>query len=294
MDVVANLTGGQSMSKRYLEMATGRLDAMEKFNEEDRISNIWKDVFTDANGNFYMPTSKRDAAERAAKTGARPAVIKDIFGSVPDVKKKAQYHRVDPNDPTKWENKRFDPDEEPSEEWITGASRSASPDTEDIYTSRLNEWERLRGTNPRLAQAYGRMVGLVEKDPKGVSPSRWTSILQGDIQGSDPTIQLPEGETATSFIMKWLTQPEVEYVDPITEETKKMPGYPALTGQKATKEEIAEATGATTATGDVAVDTGGEETVKEFANEAEAEAALAAGQIKKGELIIIGTRRATA
>ena len=264
MDVVANLTGGTSMSKRYLEMATGRLEQMEKFNEEERISNIWREVFTDANGNFYMPKTKREAAERAGKTGARPAVIKDIFGSVPDVKKKVQYHRVDPNDPTKWENKRFDPDEEPSEEWITGASRTTSPDTEDIYTSRLNEWERLRGTNPRLAQAYGRMVGAVEKDPKGVSPSRWTSILQGDIQGSDPTIQLPEGETATSFIMKWLTQPEVEYVDPITEETKKMPGYSGLTGQKATKEEIAEATGATTAT------------TPEYASRAEAKSAIIA------------------
>ena len=264
MDVVANLTGGQSMSKRYLEMATGRLDAMEKFNEEDRISNIWKDVFTDANGNFYMPKNKREAAERAAKTGARPAVIKDIFGSVPDVKKKAQYHRVDPNDPTKWENKRFDPDEEPSEEWITGASRTTSPDTEDIYTGRLKEWDRLRGTNPELARAYGRMIGAVQKDPKGVSPSRWTSILQGDIQGSDPTIQLPEGVTATSFIMKWLTNPEVEYVDPISGDPKKMPGYTALTGQKATKEEIAEATGATTAT------------TPEYASRAEAKSAIIA------------------
>jgi hypothetical protein len=291
MDVVANLTGGQSMSKRYLEMATGRLEQMEKFNEEERISNIWREVFTDANGNFYMPTSKRDAAERAAKTGARPAVIKDIFGSVPDVKKKVQYHRVDPNDPTKWENKRFDPDEEPSEEWITGASRSASPDTKDIFLTRLNKLQEMRDAGlTDLANSYERIIGADEKGYKDLSPSRWSSILQGDIQGASPTIELPQGQTATGFIMKWLTQPEVEYVDPNDPEgpKKKLPGYPSLAGRKATKEEIAEATGG------VAADTSGKETVKEFANEAEAEAALAAGQIEKGELIIIGTRRATA
>ena len=251
MDVVANLTGGQSMSKRYLEMATGRLDAMEKFNEEERISNIWREVFTDANGNFYMPKTKREAAERAGKTGARPAVIKDIFGSVPDVKKKVQYHRVDPKDPTKWENKRFDPDVEPSEEWITGASRSTSPQTEDIYLGRLNKLQEMRDAGlTELANSYERMIGADAKGHKDLSPSRWSSILQGDIQGANPTIELPQGQTATGFIMKWLTQPEVEYVDPNDPDgpKKKLPGYPSLAGRKATEAEIAEATGATTAT----------------------------------------------
>ena len=247
MDVVANLTGGQSMSKRYLEMATGRLEQMEKFNEEERISNIWREVFTDANGNFYMPKTKREAAERAGKTGARPAVIKDIFGSVPDVKKRDQYFRVNPNDKTKWEIIR--PEEDPGEGWVRGTPTARAPlSDKDIYMERFEDWQELEKTNPELAKAYGRMIGAVEKDPKGVSPSRWTSILQGDIQGSDPTIQLPEGETATSFIMKWLTQPEVEYIDPISGDAKKMPGYSGLTGQAATEAEIAEATGATTAT----------------------------------------------
>ena len=247
MDVIANLTGGQSMSKRYLEMATGRLEQMEKFNEEERISNIWREVFTDANGNFYMPKTKREAAERAGKTGARPAVIKDIFGSVPDVKKRDQYFRVNPNDKTKWEIIR--PEEDPGEGWVRGTPTARAPlSDKDIYMERFEDWQELEKTNPKLAKAYGRMIGAVEKDPKGVSPSRWTSILQGDIQGSDPTIQLPEGETATSFIMKWLTQPEVEYIDPISGDAKKMPGYSGLTGQAATEAEIAEATGATTAT----------------------------------------------
>jgi len=247
MDVVANLTGGQSMSKRYLEMATGRLEQMEKFNEEERISNIWREVFTDANGNFYMPKTKREAAERAGKTGARPAVIKDIFGSVPDVKKRDQYFRVNPNDKTKWEIIR--PEEDPGEGWVRGTPTARAPlSDKDIYMERFEDWQELEKTNPKLAKAYGRMIGAVEKDPKGVSPSRWTSILQGDIQGSDPTIQLPEGETATSFIMKWLTQPEVEYIDPTSGDAKKMPGYSGLTGQAATEAEIAEATGATTAT----------------------------------------------
>jgi hypothetical protein len=247
MDVVANLTGGKSMSSRYIQMATGRLDATDKFNEEERISNIWKEVFSDAEGNFYMPKTKREAAERAAKTGAQPKLISSIFGSVPEAKKKDQYFRVNPNDKTKWEIIR--PDEDPGKGWVRGTPTARAPlSDKDIYMERFEDWQELEKTNPELAKAYGRMIGAVEKDPKGVSPSRWTSILQGDIQGSDPTIQLPEGETATSFIMKWLTQPEVEYVDPISGDAKKMPGYSGLTGQTATEAEIAEATGATTAT----------------------------------------------
>ena len=263
MDVVANLTGGKSMSSRYIQMATGRLDATDKFNEEERISNIWKEVFSDAEGNFYMPKTKREAAERAARTGAQPKLISSIFGSVPETKKKDQYFRVNPNDKTQWEIIR--PDEDPGKGWVRGTPTARAPlSDKDIYMERFEDWQELEKTNPELAKAYGRMIGAVEKDPKGVSPSRWTSILQGDIQGSDPTIQLPEGETATSFIMKWLTQPEVEYVDPISGDAKKMPGYSGLTGQTATEAEIAEATGATTATGDVTVDTSGEETREEY------------------------------
>ena len=263
MDVVANLTGGKSMSSRYIQMATGRLDATDKFNEEERISNIWKEVFSDAEGNFYMPKTKREAAERAARTGAQPKLISSIFGSVPETKKKEQYFRVNPNDKTQWEIIR--PDEDPGKGWVRGTPTARAPlSDKDIYMERFEDWQELEKTNPELAKAYGRMIGAVEKDPKGVSPSRWTSILQGDIQGSDPTIQLPEGETATSFIMKWLTQPEVEYVDPISGDAKKMPGYSGLTGQTATEAEIAEATGATTATGDVTVDTSGEETREEY------------------------------
>ena len=247
LNLIAVMTGGESQAAAFIEAKTAELEMIDKFDEEERITNIWREVFTDANGNPYMPKDKREAAERAGKTGARPAVIKDIFGAVPDVKKRDQYFRVNPNDKTKWEIIR--PEEDPGEGWVRGTPTARAPlSDKDIYMERFEDWQKLEKTNPELAKAYGRMIGAVEKDPKGVSPSRWTSILQGDIQGSDPTIQLPEGETATSFIMKWLTQPEVEYIDPISGDAKKMPGYSGLTGQTATEAEIAEATGATTAT----------------------------------------------
>jgi len=292
MDVVANLTGGQSMSKRYLEMATGRLDAMEKFNEEDRISNIWKDVFTDANGNFYMPKTKREAAERAAKTGARPAVIKDIFGSVPDVKKKAQYHRVDPKDPTKWEHQRFEVEPD-TDDWIAGKAGSRSPVEGEIASiEALNHLRKLEDEGSPYADEYANIINA-RRDGRQVAVGTGITLFNKQIE--DGIYTIPEGENSFTMLQKFLSLPEVTLMQEGPEGLVKVvvPGWSAITGQKPSKAEIAEATGATTATGDVTVDTSGEETVKgTFANEAEAEGALAAGKIKKGDLIIIGGREA--
>ena len=286
LDAIAALTGGESRSKQYLEMATGRLNEIDKFDEEERISNIWREVFTNDEGKFDMPSSKSEAGRRAAQLGASPKTIKDIFGSVSEEKKRDQYFKVDPNDPTKWEIKRFDSD--PGEEWIRGTPTATSPvkDKSTYHIKNLRHWEELKKNDPELADSFGRQIGAIPRD-KTITPSKWASIIAQDI--ANDRILLPEGMTGTEFIQQFLTQDEVEYLD--SEENKKtMPGYNKWTGQQASKDEVESAV---KDSGGEEEKEEGEETVKgTFANEAEAEGALAAGKIKKGDLIIIGNRKA--
>ena len=287
MDVVANLTGGQSMSKRYLEMATGRLEQMEKFNEEERISNIWREVFTDANGNFYMPKTKREAAERAGKTGARPAVIKDIFGSVPDVKKKVQYHRVDPKDPTKWEHKRFEADEDVPDEWISGKAGSKSPEAEEIASIKAFNFLRdLEARNSPHADEYASIINARRGD-KRIATGTGITFFNSMI-GDDGQYTLPEGENNFSMLQKFLSLPEVTLItqnEDGDDVEVVVPGWSAITGKKLSEKEITKAIGKKTDE----PDTGSE---KSYASEADFMARAESEGVKSGDWVIInGIRR---
>ena len=286
LDAIAALTGGESRSKQYLQMATGRLNEIDKFDEEERISNIWREVFTNDEGKFDMPSSKSEAGRRAAQLGASPKTIKDIFGSVSEEKKRDQYFKVDPNDSTKWEIKRFDSD--PGEEWIRGTPTATSPvkDKSTYHIKNLRHWEALKKTDPELADSFGRQIGAIPRD-KTITPSKWASIIAQDI--STGRIELPAGMTGIQFIQDFLTNDEVEYVGE-DGETTTLPGYNKWMGKQPTKDEVESAV---KESGSEEKEEEGEETVKgTFANEAEAEGALAAGKIKKGDLIIIGNRKA--
>ena len=137
LDIIAQLTGGKSRSKEYLKMATTKLDAVDQFDQEQRVSNIWKQVFTGTNGQFYMPKNKREAAERAHFFGGDPTTVKNIFGSVPEKTGKVQYYRQDPKDPTKWQHQRFT--EDPGPTWIAGHARSETPGGDKLLADRKME-----------------------------------------------------------------------------------------------------------------------------------------------------------
>jgi len=234
LDAIAALTGGESRSKQYLQMATGRLDAIDKFDEEERVSNIWREVFTNDEGKFDMPASKTEAARRAAQLGASPKTIKDIFGSISEEKKRDQYFKVDPNDPAKWEIKRFDSD--PGEEWIRGTPTATSPvkDKSTYHIKNLRHWESLKKTDPELADSFGRQIGAIPRD-KTITPSKWASIIAQDI--STGRIELPAGMTGIQFIQDFLTNDEVEYVGE-DGKTTTLPGYNKWMGKQPTKDEV--------------------------------------------------------
>jgi len=243
LNLIAVMTGGESQAAAFIEAKTAELKMIDKFDEEERITNIWKEVFTDANGNPYMPKSKREAAERAGRTGARPEVIKDIFGAVPEAKEKKQYHRVDPKDPTKWEHKRFPAGEDVPDEWVSGKAGSKSPAEGDIASiEALKYLQKLENENSPYADEYANIINA-RRAGKQVATGTGVSFFNKMIE--EGTYTLPEGENNFSILQKFLSLPEVtlmqETADGLVEVV--VPGWSTITGQTPSKIEIAEATG---------------------------------------------------
>ncbi len=57
LEAIAQLTGGKSMSGYYIKMATLKMDAAEKFDEEARMQGIWNETFFDNKGKFRQGMS---------------------------------------------------------------------------------------------------------------------------------------------------------------------------------------------------------------------------------------------
>tara|TARA_R110000824_G_scaffold401469_1_gene612271 strand:+ start:508 stop:2574 length:2067 start_codon:yes stop_codon:yes gene_type:complete len=83
LNLIAVMTGGESQAAAFLESKMAEFDQLELFDQEARLNNQWREVFTDAEGNFYMPKSQEEAAERGAKAGFSPKEMKQLFTAVP-------------------------------------------------------------------------------------------------------------------------------------------------------------------------------------------------------------------
>ena len=80
LDAIAAITGGTSKASQYIERASQKLEMMTKFDQEERLYKIWRDVYYDQDGNYDPPASKKEAAERARRLGASPEETNKIYG----------------------------------------------------------------------------------------------------------------------------------------------------------------------------------------------------------------------
>jgi hypothetical protein len=80
LNAMAQLTGGQSQANAYIRMATSKMDAIAKYDEESRLQQIWKNVFF-FGGEFNRPTDYQEAYDRAIKLGATPKEAQEIASS---------------------------------------------------------------------------------------------------------------------------------------------------------------------------------------------------------------------
>ena len=83
MNAVAQLTGGTSQADAYVKFATGKLDAIEKFDQEDRLQGAWKSIMFNEDGTFNPPAGYGEALERASKLGVSPKEAKAFSALFP-------------------------------------------------------------------------------------------------------------------------------------------------------------------------------------------------------------------
>ena len=83
LDSIAKLTGGTSQGGSWAEMAIAELDAVEKFDSEERLHNQWKALFFNENGDYNPPKNRKEAMERGGKLGYTADQMKDIMSVFP-------------------------------------------------------------------------------------------------------------------------------------------------------------------------------------------------------------------
>ena len=83
LDSIAKLTGGKSQGGTWAQMAIAELDAIEKFDSEERTHNQWKALFFNEDGTYNPPKNRKDAIERGGKLGYTADQMKDILTVFP-------------------------------------------------------------------------------------------------------------------------------------------------------------------------------------------------------------------
>jgi len=86
LDGVAQLTGGKSQGTAWSNAAVAELDAMEKFDSEERLHKQWKALFFREDGTYDPPKNRKEAMERGGKLGYSPTQMKDILSIFPKSK----------------------------------------------------------------------------------------------------------------------------------------------------------------------------------------------------------------
>ena len=79
LDSIAKLTGGTSQGGSWAQMAIAELDAVEKFDSEERVHQQWKALFFREDGTYDPPKNRKEAMERGGKLGYTADQMKDIL-----------------------------------------------------------------------------------------------------------------------------------------------------------------------------------------------------------------------
>jgi hypothetical protein len=80
LNVIANLTGGESNAGLFMEMAHKKLDAISDFDGKDRLQRISRLVYFNADGSYNPPKSKKDLFDRVIRVGGTNTEAQHISG----------------------------------------------------------------------------------------------------------------------------------------------------------------------------------------------------------------------
>ena len=83
LDIVSKLTGGTSQGPAWSQMAIAELDAMEKFDSEERLHKQWKALFFREDGTYDPPKNRKEAIKRGQLLEYSLDQMKDILSIFP-------------------------------------------------------------------------------------------------------------------------------------------------------------------------------------------------------------------
>ena len=136
---------------------------------------------------------------------------------------------------------------------IAGKAGSRSPVEGEIASiEALNHLRKLEDEGSPYADEYANIINA-RRAGKRIAVGTGVTLFNKQIE--DGIYTIPEGENSFTMLQKFLSLPEVTLMQEGPEGLVKVvvPGWSAITGQKPSKAEIAEATGATTATEETTV-----------------------------------------
>ena len=84
LEALAIVSGKRSRAGMYSKMAMGKLDAMQKFDSEDRLQQLSNSLYFDRNGNYAPPANKAEAHSALMQMGASLNEATAIVGHVPE------------------------------------------------------------------------------------------------------------------------------------------------------------------------------------------------------------------
>ena len=189
LNAIAALTGNTSQAEQYATYALGMHEDAMQFDDDMRMHKMHKAVYFRPDGTFDPPKNSEAAYNRAIQIGASPDEAKEVYGFTPTKKSKDQYHRVDPNDPAKWEHKRFDVGDDVPEDWIKGKAGSSSPVTtyaKSKYGKMIAEMDTIReeikvaraaGQEERALQLEDHLALYKDRDDAGNPSTNFNRLL---------------------------------------------------------------------------------------------------------------------
>jgi hypothetical protein len=186
LDMVASLTGNRSQSAAYTKFALGRLEAIQKFDEEERLYNIYRGVYYREDGTFDAPKTKAEAFERVLGFGGTPDEAASISGHLPDKKDLVEWFRLTEDgtlENTFTEGKKSLPD--PAKHGVGWSLKKPSiPTTKEgtAKTREYNIWQDMIKEKDPYADAYGRATGFIKRK-EGLSVSTLWSMVKGISEG---------------------------------------------------------------------------------------------------------------
>jgi len=128
INAVANFTGGTSQADNYLKTALYSLQQMLKFDEEERLYNLFRSAYFTPDGVFQPPRSQKEAYETILRLGGSAKEASALFGYHP---KDEQYYKDDGRGG--WETIRSGSD--PGEPWVKGTPSGKPPSATTITPS---------------------------------------------------------------------------------------------------------------------------------------------------------------